>query len=80
MLANWPVFYTPVNSVPATLETTDFNTITAVNGNNQTTYLDFPLYYFVGDEAPGEANGYGINGVWYAAELHLMEYRAQPGY
>ncbi|MEL5955759.1 hypothetical protein AADR41_13480 [Streptomyces sp. CLV115] len=30
------------------------------------TYGDWPLYYYVGDMAPGDVNGQGLDGEWFA--------------
>ncbi|MFD8013577.1 hypothetical protein [Streptomyces sp. NPDC058955] len=30
------------------------------------TYGDWPLYYYVGDAAPGDVNGQGLDGAWFA--------------
>lgn len=35
------------------------------DGTEQITYNDWPLYYFTGDAAPGDANGQGLNDVWF---------------
>lgn len=35
------------------------------DGTVQVTYNDWPLYYFAGDEAPGDTNGQGLNDVWF---------------
>ena len=39
----------------------------------QVTYDGNPLYYFSGDEAPGEVNGHGINEVWYVGHPNRGE-------
>ncbi len=36
------------------------------DGTTQVTFNGWPLYYYSGDTAPGDANGQGINGVWFA--------------
>ncbi len=41
--------------------------IPAVGGTYQVTYNGWPLYYFSGDKAPGQANGQGFLGIWFAA-------------
>ncbi|MGW2850241.1 hypothetical protein ACWC5G_36810, partial [Streptomyces sp. NPDC001274] len=30
------------------------------------TYGDWPLYYYVGDMGPGDVNGQGLDGEWFA--------------
>lgn len=35
------------------------------DGAIQVTYDRMPLYYFAGDQAPGDTNGQGIGDVWY---------------
>jgi predicted lipoprotein with Yx(FWY)xxD motif len=34
------------------------------NGNRQVTYSGLPLYYFIGDEKPGDTLGQGLEGQW----------------
>jgi predicted lipoprotein with Yx(FWY)xxD motif len=38
------------------------------DGTMQLTYEGHPLYTFSGDKAPGEANGQGIEGIWFALD------------
>ena len=35
-------------------------------GTAQTTYGDWPLYYYAGDQGPGDIDGQGVDGVWFA--------------
>ncbi len=42
-------------------------TITRPDGTEQVTYNGYPLYYFTGDAAPGDATGDGLGGVWFIA-------------
>jgi predicted lipoprotein with Yx(FWY)xxD motif len=37
------------------------------DGTTQVTYAGHPLYLFSGDAAPGDTNGQGIGGVWFAS-------------
>ena len=41
--------------------------ITRPDSSLQVTYNGLPLYYYIGDKAPGEALGQGIDGIWFAA-------------
>jgi predicted lipoprotein with Yx(FWY)xxD motif len=34
-------------------------------GTSQTTYGEWPLYYYVGDVGPGDVDGQGVDGVWF---------------
>ena len=36
-------------------------------GDNQTTYKGWPLYYYAGDENPGDTTGEGIQKIWFVA-------------
>lgn len=62
--ANWPAV--PGDADPQ-LEgiTGEVGTITGVDGQPQLTLNGWPLYYFVGDEAPGDTTGQGVNEVWW---------------
>jgi len=43
-----------------------FGTVKRPDGSMQLTYNGMPLYTYSGDSAPGQANGQGIQGVWFA--------------
>jgi predicted lipoprotein with Yx(FWY)xxD motif len=78
-LDKWPVFYKENITVDAGLDKADFETITRADGQKQTIYKGWPLYYFVNDNAAGETNGDKVNNVWYIAkpDYSLMYITAQ---
>jgi len=39
------------------------------DGTLQVTYGGWPLYYFAGDEEPGDANGQALNDVWFLVDV-----------
>ena len=67
-LNSWPVFYQEKITVPSGLITSDFGTITRDDGQKQTTYKGWPLYYFSSDVNPGDIKGEGMNKVWFVAK------------
>ncbi len=67
-LGAWPIFYTEELTLDDGLDEADFKVITTDNGDKQTTYKGWPLYYFANDTEPGMVNGDGANNVWYAAK------------
>ncbi len=66
-LNNWPIFYQEKIVVSSGLSSLDFGTITRDDRKKQTTYKGWPLYYFSGDENPGDIKGEGVNKVWFIA-------------
>ncbi len=65
----WPTFYEDTISVPAQLNASDFGTITRTDGTKQTTYLGWPLYYWVNDKKAGDMTGEGVHKVWYVLKV-----------
>jgi predicted lipoprotein with Yx(FWY)xxD motif len=66
---HWPPFQGSASSLilPANLSMSSFGMITRSDGTSQITYEGWPLYYFVGDTAPGQTNGQGkvaFGGTW----------------
>jgi predicted lipoprotein with Yx(FWY)xxD motif len=64
--ANWPVLEAPVEAGDA--DAALLGEVTRPDGTVQVTYNGFPLYYFAGDAAEGDATGEGLNGVWFIAD------------
>jgi predicted lipoprotein with Yx(FWY)xxD motif len=65
-LDNWPPLTGAVEAGDA--DAALLGTIMRPDGIEQVTYNGFPLYYFAGDAAEGEATGEGLNGVWFIAD------------
>jgi predicted lipoprotein with Yx(FWY)xxD motif len=62
----WPPVKGPATAVAGV--TGKLATITRSDGSMQATYNGHPLYTYVGDKAPGQAKGNGLNlsgGVWH---------------
>lgn len=41
------------------------STTTRTDGSTQVVYGDWPLYYYVKDQAPGDTTGQAVGGVWW---------------
>lgn len=67
-LATWPSFYLAKVAIGPGLDMGDFRTITRADGSIQTTYYNWPLYYYSGDAAAGDVKGEGINKLWFVAK------------
>lgn len=72
-LNTWPIFHIENPELSAGLSSSDFGEITRADGQEQTTYKGWPLYYYSPDgngvlEGPGETLGDGVNNVWYVAK------------
>ena len=63
---NWPPLEAPVDAGEASADL--LGTVTRPDGTEQVTYNGYPLYFFVGDTAEGNASGQGISGVWFIAD------------
>jgi predicted lipoprotein with Yx(FWY)xxD motif len=65
----WPIFYAPDMSVPSALKASDFGTIIRSDGQKETTYRGWPLYYWFQDKTPGDMKGEGVGKVWYILDV-----------
>ncbi|MBS1128568.1 MAG: hypothetical protein H6Q96_948 [Nitrospirae bacterium] len=63
-LANWPLYFVESVAAKDGLDAKNFGTITRADGKKQTTYKGMPLYFFIGDKAPGDTNGQGVKDMW----------------
>jgi predicted lipoprotein with Yx(FWY)xxD motif len=70
--AAWPPLLTKGEPQPSNgADAAQLGTTERKDGTTQVTYAGHPLYGFVGDKAPGEANGNDVDafgGEWYALE------------
>jgi predicted lipoprotein with Yx(FWY)xxD motif len=64
-LTNWPPLTGTAD--PGDADATLLGSIERPDGSMQATYDGFPLYYFAGDSATGDANGDGLGGIWFIA-------------
>lgn len=64
----WPIYYAGNEAAPAGTTSTDIATITRADGQKQTTYKGWPLYYYAGDTKASEINGDGSGGTWFIAK------------
>ena len=65
----WPPLLVPSGSASPTEgagATGRLGTVTRPDGGVQVTYDGLPLYRYSGDTSAGQANGQGIQGVWFA--------------
>ncbi|GAA3642568.1 hypothetical protein [Flavivirga jejuensis] len=67
-IAAWPVFYSEDPTLDNDLAASDFGVLTREDGEKQTTYKGWPLYYFANDSAAGDTNGDGAGDNWFIAK------------
>ena len=64
--ANWPPLLARGEvEVDEELDASLLGTTERQDGKAQVTFGGMPLYYFAGDERPGDTNGQGIGDVWF---------------
>lgn len=64
-LTNWPPVHAQDEDPQVDGVTAEVGTITGNDGELQVTLDGRPVYLFVGDEAPGDVAGQGVNDVWW---------------
>jgi len=76
----WPPYTVAAGTMPTGTGTmTGLGTLTRPDGTTQVTYNGEPLYRFSGDSAPGDTNGNGISGVWFAVKAQAPAGAAGAG-
>ncbi|MDX8034491.1 hypothetical protein SK803_30095 [Lentzea sp. BCCO 10_0856] len=63
-IAVWPAL-TAQSKVDAK-EGADTSLVSQVEESSQAVYGKWPLYYYVGDQVPGDLNGQGVDDEWFA--------------
>ena len=63
--STWPPLSGSLPSLGTGLNASDFGTITRADGTTQISFHGHPLYYYSGDQAPGDTKGQGIGSKWY---------------
>jgi len=77
-LENWPLF---TAEEPLTLPEGVEGELTmavAADGSPMVAYNGIPLYYFAGDEAPGDVNGHEAGGVWFVVAPGTQHGETEP--
>lgn len=75
-LTKWPAFI----AKPEARETGDLSLIGRTDGGRQWAFNGKPLYYFAGDQAPGQRNGEGIGGVWHVIDARHADTPREGSY
>jgi predicted lipoprotein with Yx(FWY)xxD motif len=64
-LVNWPPLHATSETPTVDGVTGEVGTITGTDGQPQVTLNGLPLYYFIGDAAPGDVNGQAVQDIWW---------------
>jgi predicted lipoprotein with Yx(FWY)xxD motif len=65
----WPPLAAPVKAPAGVRLPGKLGVITRPNGVKQVTLNGYPLYFYAGDKAPGQAKGNGIEGAWHVIKI-----------
>ena len=66
---NWPPLVSDgTASVGEGADDSKVGSVERRDGSQQVTYDGWPLYYFAADQAPGDAQGQGVNDVWWVLD------------
>lgn len=61
-------FYRKYVAIPPGVSASDFGTIQRDDGKPRTTFRGYPLYYWAGDEKPGDTKGQNVNNIWFVID------------
>jgi predicted lipoprotein with Yx(FWY)xxD motif len=70
-LKAWPALAAPVKAPAGAHMPGPMGTITRGNGTVQVTINGYPIYYYVGDKAPGQIAGNGVEGTWHIIKIKM---------
>jgi len=74
----WPPLTVPDDfTISPDLQASGASTIDRPDGTKQLVMGKWALYYYAGDGAPGEANGQGVNGKWFAIDANCKLVKTQ---
>jgi len=65
----WPPLTAPVKAPAGVRLPGRIGVITRPNGVKQVTLNGYPLYFYIGDKAPGQVKGNGVGGSWHVIKL-----------
>lgn len=65
---NWPPLSVDETPTAGDDVTAELATFQREDGGTQVTANGWPLYYYSGDESPGDANGQGVGEVWWVLD------------
>ena len=65
----WPPLAAPVKAPAGARLPGRLGVITRPNGVKQVTLNGYPLYFYIGDKAPGQVKGNGIGGAWHVIKI-----------
>ncbi|MCX4749890.1 hypothetical protein OG455_30985 [Kitasatospora sp. NBC_01287] len=63
----WPAAVAPAQPTGSGVNAAMIGTLTRADGTKQLTLNGWPLYRYMPDTKPGDTNGEGVGGVWFAA-------------
>ncbi len=69
---NWPPFFAEGATLPDGAPG-ELTVITRDDGSEQLAYNGMPLYFWAGDQAPGDTTGHGVGDVWFVAAVGVPE-------
>jgi predicted lipoprotein with Yx(FWY)xxD motif len=65
----WPPLAAPVKAPAGVRLPGKLGVITRPNGVKQVTLKGYPLYFYIGDKAPGQVKGNGIGRAWHVIKI-----------